>query len=249
MLLELICILGVCGIICLVFYKQAVQEFRILQTDSLEKAMAVVHERVPIVVYPAPQPAQLWTRQDIEQRALLQQLPVGGKPLSELIQNEAVTLPPKQASQLAEKVGLPVWTRQTILPTVKQSVWWGPLLRGRTEVSIGAQGLRQTYGYLTYIMATDGEILVSLCNESSDVYLPTNWKGKRLSKLTRDDAPLLGNIQYVDVIVRPGSALLVPPHWKVCWENADPKQASLGVWVEVHHPVSSFVQRIREPAK
>jgi hypothetical protein len=243
MILELLLVLGVLGVILLFFYRQAVQEFRILQTESLEKAMPLLAERCPIVVLPTPQPQNLWTRADIQQRPTLASTAINGYKLSDAIQYETFPLKPATAAQLATQISLPIWFRQTVYPTFKQFQWWTPILTTRTEVMIGAQGLRQTYGYCTCIYVTDGALAVSLLNESADAYLPTGWKGKRMSKLTRDDAPLLAQIQYVDVIVRPGSMLLVPPHWKVCWETHESEKPALAVWTEIHHPVSSIANR------
>jgi hypothetical protein len=247
MLLEFLLILGTIGLILLFFYKQAVQEFRILQTDSLDKAMPLLQERCPLVVLPAPQPQQLWTRQDISQRPTLSAFPVNGKPLKEAIQFDSYPLIPTTAETLAKQIGLSVWIHQTLTPTFTQASWWTPILFNRTEVAIGAQGLRQTTAYSTGVMVTDGAILVSLLNESSDPYLPASWKGKRLSKLTRDDAPLLAQIQYVDVIVRPGSMLLVPPHWKICWETLEGEKApALAVWTEFHHSISNLARKMQK---
>jgi hypothetical protein len=254
MILESFLVLGVIGIILLFFYKQAVKEFRILQLDSLEKAMAVLYERCPIVVLPAPQPNQLWTRAELQQRPTLQQVSVRSGSLNQALQLPSVQLKPEDAERLAGQIGLPIWVQTNLTPVFTASAWWTPCLRARTEVAIGAQGLRQTYGYSTVLLATEGALAVSLLNESSDVYLPVKWQGARLSKLTRDEAPLLSQIQYIDVIVRPGSALLIPPHWKVCWETfretirekdtkVDPKSA-LAVWIEYHHPVSRFVRSV-----
>jgi hypothetical protein len=243
MILEAFLVLGIVFLILLFFYKQAVQEFRILQTDSLDKAMGLLAERSPIVVLPAPLTQQLWTRADIQQRPTLAATPVNGKTLAEAIKQESYPLKPQTAETLAQQIGLPVWIRQTLLPTFTGATWWGPITTTRTEVTIGAQGLRQTYGYSTALFATDGALAVSLLNESADPYLPPSWKGKRVSKMTRDDAPLLAQIQYVDVIVRPGSALLIPPHWKACWETYDSKEPALAVWTEFHHPLSRFVGR------
>lgn len=243
MILESLLVLGVLGVILLFFYKQAVQEFRILQTDSLDKAMGLLSERCPVVVLPAPQPQELWTRADIQQRPTLASTPINGKPLKEAIDYVSYPLKANTAESLAKQVGLSVWIEQTILPTFKQSVWWSPMMKNRSELTIGAQGLRQTYAYSTAIFPTDGAMAVSLLNESSDPYLPAKWRGKRVSKLTKDDAPLLAQIQYIDVIVRPGSMLLVPPHWKVCWETHDSKEPALGVWTEIHHPISRLASR------
>jgi hypothetical protein len=244
MIFETLLVSGILVVILLFFYKQAVNEFRISQTDSLEKAMPILQERCPIVVLPAPTPQNLWTRADIQQRPTLASTPVNGKPLKDALTAVSYPLKKTVAESLAEKVGLPVWTKQTLLPIYKDAVWWGPLATARTEVTLGAQGLRQTYAYSTLLFATEGALAVSLLNETSDPYLPKQWLGKRLRKMTRDDAPLLAQIQYVDVIVRPGSALLIPPHWKVCWETYDSKESALAVWMEVHHPVSRFAQHV-----
>jgi hypothetical protein len=243
MILELLLVAGVLAVILLFFYKQAVNEFRISQTDSLEKAMPLLQERCPVVVLPAPQPQNLWTRTDIQQRPTLASTPINGKPLKDALAAASYPLKKATAEALAENVGLPVWIKQTLLPIYKDSSWWGPLATSRTEVTLGAQGLRQTYAYSTLLFATEGALAVSLLNETSDPYLPKQWLGKRLQKMTRDDAPLLAQIQYVDVIVRPGSALLIPPHWKVCWETYDSKESALAVWTEVHHPVSRFAHK------
>jgi hypothetical protein len=242
MILESFLVLGVIGIILVFFYRQAVQEFRILQTESIEKATALFYERCPIVVLPAPAPIQLWTRADLQQRPSIQQYIIQDTQLSTLLEKESVQLQPNQGEVLATHLGLPVWVNQTLLPQIRQTSWWTPILWSRTEVTIGAQGLRQSYGYCTALFVTEGAAAVSLLNESSDSYLPAKWVGKRVSKFTRDDAPLLHQIQYIDVIVRPGSMLLLPPHWKVCWETHQSPKPVLAVWTEFHHPLSHFVR-------
>jgi hypothetical protein len=238
MFLESLLVLGVIAVILVFFYRQAIKEFRILQTDSLDKALGLLHERSPIVLLPAPTPIDLWTRKELKQRPALNQR------IQPLLIQETSWIPPKDSRELAQEVGLPVWVNETLLPTIQQSQWWGPLLWAETKVSIGAQGLRPTFGYLTMVFPTEGDLQVSLINESADPYLPKLWLAKRLSKLTKDDAPLLPHIQFVDVIVRPGSALLIPPHWKVCWEPKDAsKEPPLAVWIDFHHPVSALAQR------
>ena len=241
MFLESFLILGVLGIILVFFYRQAIKEFRILQTEDLEKAQGLLHERSPIVVLPSPTPQQLWTRQDVQHRPTLGSQAFNGMALNDLLKQESVPLKADTGQLLADRIGLPVWVKQVLLPYFKQSQWWTSILWTKTEATIGAQGLRQTYAYSTLLMATEGALAVSLLNEGSDAYLPAQWHGKRVSKLTRDDAPLLGQIQYIDVILRPGSALLIPTHWKVCWENYEEPKPALAVWVEIHHPLSHFV--------
>lgn len=238
MILESLLVLTVLAVILVFFYKQAIREFRILQVDSIDKAQPLLSERCPVVVLPAPTAQALWTRADLDARPSLAKSSFNGVPLKEAIERQSFPLKTETAETLAEKSGVSIWATQHLLPAFKTGSWWTPCLTARTEVAIGAQGLRQTYGYTTLLMATENAIQVSLLNESSNPYLPEVWEGKRLSKLTRDDAPFLPQIKFVDVIVRPGSALLIPPHWKVCWENLEPKETALVVLVEIHHPVS-----------
>ena len=236
MIIEIIVILTVIIGILFFFYRQAVKEFRILQTDSLDKSILLLNERCPIVIYPFPKPMDLWTGKDLQQRPALK------NQIQKYLTKKSSWLDPKTSQTIANQVGFPIWVQQTILPAFK-NLWWGPILWSQTRVAIGAQGLRPTFGFCTIIIATEGTLHVSLLNESADAYLPKQWLGKRLSKLTRDDAPLLAQIQFVDVIVRPGSALLIPPHWKICWENIEKKSHTLAVWIDIHHPVSFIAQQ------
>jgi hypothetical protein len=242
MILEVFLVGGLLGVILLFFYKQAVAEFRILQTESFQKAIPLLQERCPIVVSTTNQPPNLWTQTDIKQRPSLANSAINGTTLQEALKQESFPLVPKTAETLAKATGFPVWIQAQVHPIWKESAWWTRVLSLRTEVAIGSQGLRKTFAYSTILFCTEGALQVSLLNESSDPYLPTKWLGKRLSTLTRDEAPLLANIQYVDVIVRPGTALILPPHWKVCWESVETPTPALAVWTEVHHPVSKLVR-------
>jgi hypothetical protein len=244
MLLELFLVIIVLGIVIVLFYKQAVQEFRILQTESFDKAMGLLPERCPIVVMPSPEPKGLWTHVDCAARPTLMRSKFAGKMLSDALKKETVFFKPSMAEILATQTGIPVWANKTLLPHYQRSVWWSPFLSSRSEVMIGAQGLRQTTAYSTIITATDGALSVSLVNQASDPYLPPKWRGKRLSKMTRDDAPLLKQIEYIDIVLRPGSAVLVPPHWKVCWESYEKTTTPpLAAWIEVHHVVSRLTHQ------
>jgi hypothetical protein len=234
MLFVTVLVLATVTTILFFFYKQAVKEFRILQTDSLDKIVPLMQERCPIVLLPCPSPG-LWTRKEIEKRPVLKQR------VEKIIEKTSSWLQPKEAQEISTQIGFPVWINQNILPSFK-NIWWGSLLWSQSKVTIGAQGLRPTFGYCTIILVTEGALQVSLLNESSEPYLPKQWLGKRLTKMTKDDAPLLNQIQFVDVIVRPGSALIVPPHWKICWENYDTTK-SLGLWIDIHHPISFIAQQ------
>ena len=247
MLLESILICFVILLIFVFFYKQSNQDFNILQVESLPKAITVLTERSPIVVYPFDIHIALWTRQDLLKRPSTLQSPLRGTSLDALLNgtpaDQSIVLSPHEAETLADTVGVRLIVENELFQIFCDSLWWSSLLSLRTEALIGAQGLRKTYAHCTMICATEGSILVSLLNNSSEPYLPTLWEGKRLKTLTRDEAPHLEKIKYVDVIVRPGSLLIVPPHWKLCWESHEDSKGSapLTLFIEIHHPVSRIV--------
>jgi len=252
MLLEVLLVLLLIATILVFFYKQAVQEFRIVQTDSLQKVPSLLAERCPIVIYPFPNPQNLWTYEDVLQRRRLRDLPITGKvTVHHLTYNEE---PPALSSEFSERIateaGLDVWVNHEVLPVFKGQPLLSPFLRAKTSICIGPQGLRQTFAYATVLVATEGCLRVSLLTESADPFLPADWRGRRLSKLTRDDTPLIGQIQTVEVVVHKGSALIIPPHWRICWDDdrseTEKGRPSLSVLVELHHPVSRLIQHIAE---
>ena len=249
MVLEIVLVILLIATILVFFYRQAVQEFRIVQTDSFEKVPGLLHERCPIVVHPFTNPLDLWTYKDIEQRKKLSNIPIqreehGPIALGSLMTKKNVYIPLSKETNrsLAEQVGLDVWVKHEVLPVFSQSTIFGSLYTITTEARIGSQGLEQTYAHATILLATEGTLHVSLLTESSEPFLPKPWLNQRLSKMTRDDTPLIGQIQTVEVIVRPGTALVIPPHWRICWD--DEGQPSLAVLIELHHPVSRIVQHI-----
>lgn len=260
MFLETLLLSLIILIILVFLYRQAVHEFQILQTDTFEKVPALLSEKLPIVVHPFTPPENLWTRAVIHQRPKIAKIQVGkkpnerlgpllkeGKPFS-LIQSDS------QSRDLATQLGMDIWVQRNLLPHFHHAHHWGFLLKSSPMCFVGPQGLRPTTAYATLLFPTEGTLRVSLINESSDTYLPAVWRNKQLSTLTRDDSPLIHEIQTVEVVVRTGSALLIPPHWRLCWtddiaskdktQSTSPSSPTLSTYVEFQHPVSAFVSAL-----
>lgn len=246
MILELLLVTCICLAILIFFYKQTMKEFRLSQTDDLAKMPALImSEKTPIVVHPFQIPGELWSVQEINQRHTLANLmiPMYDVPLINAVNsNQIVQWTPSFAQQVADATGLPVWFSQTFQPIFKAASHLAPIYSYRTEVYLGPQGLQKTYGLATVLAVTDGDAAVTLLNEQSDPYLPIGWQGKLMSQMTRDDAPLIGQIQCIDVVLRPGSCLVLPPHWKYCIEKKSSAQIC-SVKMIVHHPVSMLMEK------
>ena len=245
MILEILLFLCVGLLILIFFYKQAIMEFRLAQTDTIDKVPGLMKEKLPIISQPFPIPFHLWTAKEINERYSLSSIviPEYNVTLSTACQSSGqVSWTPEFASKVALITGLPVWAEQFLKPIFTKESLLAPIYSYRTEVYIGPQGLQKTYGLATILAVTDGTAAVTLLNEQSDPYLPLQWKGKIVSNLTRDDAPLIGHIQCIDVILRPGSCLIVPPHWKYCMEMKDSPQI-LSVKIVVNHPISYLMEK------
>jgi hypothetical protein len=243
MILEFFLFIILCLTILVFFYKQSTTEFRLAQISDITKVQSLLKEKTPIVVQPLHIP-HLWSLQEISNRQTLGNMivPEFQMQMKDIGQIENAVAPwsPEFAREVAVATGLPVWAEQTL-----KKLFVAPLYSYRTEVYLGPQGLQKTFGIMTILAVTDGEATATLLNEQSDPYLPVpqqRWKGKLMSALSRDEAPLIGQIQCIDVILRPGTALIIPPHWKYCLEQKE--QTCCSVKIVVHHPVSLMMEKV-----
>jgi hypothetical protein len=116
----------------------------------------------------------------------------------------------------------------------------------RTEAHIGPEGIRQTYGWATSITCTDGEARCILLHNAQKSRLPPGWKGLRWADATVAHHPLWTQVQNIEVILRPGTVLLVPPHWLFAIEPLDPTRPIWWTRSDLHHPISKWAQRWNE---
>jgi hypothetical protein len=250
MFLEIVFILAALFFIGIFFYKQALEDFDILQIESnqLEKLQDLIGEQSFVVVRSLPQ-IHLWTQQSIEQMKSLHSFQYGKVPLGEYLTDSTIKLPttyPKNTNQLADITGVKTWIEKTWSGRV-YSGWLQGLFSTQVENCLGQKGLRKTTAYSTMILPTDGNLIVSVMPEKSETYLPKTWKGRLFHNLTRVESPLIGEIKYVDIKVKEGSAVFLPPHWIVSIQSdEEAKKAPWFLWSEFHHPLSKLAKRISE---
>ena len=245
-MLEVVLIFGVMLLILTFFYKQAVCEFRINQLEWAQKDQVrpLLEESIPLVIRGIP-PLTCWSRSDVEARddyaalSLFQEMN-----LVEWIQSatEESGCPWlfKQAEQIAAVSGLSVWASKTIHPVILsrfRKAWWYP----RYHCWAGKMGLQRTYAVWTCILPVDGEIIVSIMPETVESALPANWAGCVPSELTAKDTPFLADVKFMDIVLRPGTALMMPAHWFVSWVSK-PVESKPAVpmvcTISYHSPIS-----------
>ena len=243
-LIPIVCIAITLFIIALFFYKRAIHEFRINQVDTIEKAFNQQHERIPCVVGDFPTPHGLWSDAVVKNRQVLSTSTLeDGSMLQTYILTSGSNMSDHDAAAYAEQTGLTLWSVHNIYPSFKATTNLGCLYNISTASYAGPRGLHKTTAATTILIPTDGEQIVSIMHEEAEPYLPEDWHGRQLGEFTIEDTPLLGHIDYMDIVARPGTALVLPAHWTYCISGSTEGPIFYTI-VEIHHPVSAFVDRV-----
>lgn len=242
-MIEFFFIISFLFLVAVFFYKQALEEFDVLQIEStqLEQLPKLLSEKSFLVIRSLP-PIQLWNSQTVKEITRIHKAPYGPRKLIEIAEGNTAGLPcnyPSSSEKVAEQLGIHTWIDTTWLPRVIETSWVKWIYSSRTEVVVGEKGLRKSVAYSTMILPTEGDLLISVMPESSETYLPSSWQGKMFQKIKRAEAPLIGEVKYLDIKLRKGSALFVPPHWIVNIQKGGEKIPWF-LWAEFHHPMSKL---------
>ena len=243
-MLEIILIGMFLFLILTFFYKQAICEFRINQVewgkrDTLQDA---IQERVPTVLRGIPQ-AKFWTQEDVMMRASYGTVSVfdnQGLPewLTSTTSDSECPWTTEHASSIASVSGLITWAERWINENVLspiESYWYYP----KYLCFAGSKGLHKTVAPYTLLTPTEGEIIVNIMPENVAHALPVVWKGTFPSELTQYDTPFINDLKFMDIIIRPGTALIMPAHWFISWKS-NKDNIPLVCSIEYHSPISRF---------
>ncbi|NBO60667.1 MAG: hypothetical protein EBU82_06820 [Flavobacteriia bacterium] len=217
MVLELIFIVAVLFAVFILFYRQAIEQYNILQIESnqVEELPKLLSERTPLVLHDIGQP-KLFTPETLKANARLQQFPIGAKQtLGQYLQHPTpqVSLTKKASLLLAKESGLATWGEHTWFPKLFQYPFLQHIHTFTTEAILGEQGLRKTTGIVTILYPTSGALEVTLMTEHQEKCLPPQWRGRFPEVFTIQDTPLAGELKYITIKLRPGNMLCVPTHW------------------------------------
>ena len=248
MILESIIILGVLFFIAVLFYKQGNEQFEILQIEAerLQELPTLYSDKAPIVVSDFMLPA-LGTQAELQKRPHILQMSVAPSlSLKALLGSEgslkAYTFKKATAEFLAKETGLNVWFEHHLYTSLLPSPYTQWLYSYNTSLWPHHRGLFKTTAFQTVIMPTQGTTRVSLLLQKALPYLPKRWEGRPFGGLTPQDTPLLNQIQFIEVKLRPGNLLLLPAHLIVDIAS-DPASDEAIAWnfvAEIHHPISKL---------
>ena len=258
MILEIFIILCTLFFVSVWLYKQRRENIELLQLEFSNSAASLhdlVEEQQPIILRGVPIPPSL-TQERLAQIPRLNSFPLrgsqGSPTLADYRANPAAVLPGEQtygipllsreaARTLAKELALDTWANYTLRDVLGDFMGLlAPMYSVRTSVTLGGIGLRRPAAIYTLIMPIEGTYIISLVNQRSEAFLPTHWKYRYTQSLTVNDTPLVGEIQFIDVVVRPGTMVAIPKH---CLMSMQPKEAgkfNSAIVVELHSPVSAL---------
>jgi hypothetical protein len=243
-MLEVILIFGILFIILIFFYKQAICEFRINQIEWTQKdnTSSLLNEKVPLVIRKIPA-ATFWTHEDVLARSCFKDIPIFQETT---LTDWITTITPDslcpwkytQAETIANVSGINIWSNKWLNPLIINPLlkfWMFP----KYHCWAGNIGLRKTFATWTCIFPVDGEIILSIMPENNESSLPANWLGCFPSNLTIKDTPFVGDLKFMDIILRPGNCIFMPAHWFVSWTTTgEADKSPMVCTISYHTPVS-----------
>jgi hypothetical protein len=242
-MIEFIFLLAVLYFIAVLFYRDTKDSFEILQleADRINELPDLYAEKRPIVIRGMGLPS-LGTYLEMKKRPHILQLGVSPtQSLDALLHSPALssfTFSEETTSFLAKESGLPVWSVANLYPklippfckqiyTTKESLW--PSHRG----------LWKTRAYYTLCSPTQGTASVKLLLPAMIPFLPVQWQGRNFDSLKKEDTPLLSHLEFVEIKLRPGNALLIPAHVLTnITQHSESPELLFTYLVEIHHPIS-----------
>jgi hypothetical protein len=242
MLLEFLFIVAVFFAVLIVFYRQAIEQYNILQIEAsqLEELPKLLSERTPLVLRDIGAP-KLFTPETLKSNKRLQQFPIGNQQtLGSYIQKPSTRVPltRKATLLLAKESGLSVWAEHTWFPRLFQFSFLQHIHTMNTEAYLGELGLRKTTGILTILYPTSGNLEITLLTEQQEKCLPKTWRSRFPETFTIQDTPLVGEIKYITIKLRPGNMLCIPTHWFYSVRVVDKSKPALWARITLDNPIS-----------
>ena len=244
-MIEILFILAVLFAVFILFYRQAIEQYNILQIEGtqLSELPKLLSERTPIVIRDIGQP-KLFTPDVLKQNARLMSYPLT-KEISlrnyiEKPTKDSIRITKKSSHLLARETGLHVWAEHTWFSKFFSNSLWENIHSLKTEAHLGEKGLRKTTAVTTILYPTSAALEVTLLTEHQGQFLPKSWRGRFPEVFTIQDTPLVGEIKYITIKLRPGNVLCIPTHWylSIRVAEADKDKPVLWSWIELHNPIS-----------
>jgi len=262
MLLESIFVVLLILVFTVMFYRSAIHEYTILQKDwnTIDtKWNELIAERSPLIIRDCPVE---WTRLWSKSRTAKFGWPVivrDGNRKSRAAWSTFLSAKVGAGKSilngdvLADTSGLSDYA-STISNEIRRPFW----LPGSFAVSgLSANviqptaaayvGLKKTTAEATCWICTDGPPMrIWLAHEGATKggdWLPSNPLGRDPWGFKPEETPWISELKYIEIRLRPGNVLILPPHWWIALRSSESegKHIGEGSWywtAEFHSPIS-----------
>ena len=254
MILELVFVgLLVFGLLVM-GYRGAVHEFQILQKEYAPNTnwAESLAEQLPLVIRTLPKHMSGgWSAPRTEQKAWAVILRTQGKKYRTTWSNWLLTqtgdVSPENMLEIAEAAKLDTTIQYWAADEFKRWYWLPPRMP-TPYVSLPGYvaGVKKTSAEATVITATDGSPLeIWIAHEGA---VPAKVVGPLLGRdpwiQTSEMIPWISEVKYVEMVLRPGNALVLPRHWY--YAVRVPTNADTPAWYWIghfHSPISRLISR------
>jgi len=254
-MLELLFLLILAGIISVFLWYQSFQEFTILQIDY-QPSIEIPTEKNPIVLRGIPREFLGFWRSGNATQSSLPVLYDGGRRrttlkefVSQLAKGDAPIWDPLSATELATRFNLHSrfqdtmmfltrWSHLPVRSIFAPAALWC-LGKGQTL------GLQRSLAERTVLTVHEGKAIVWLARETISVKEIQTILGRNPWALSVFSYPFINELQYVEVVLRTGTTLLLPP--RSLYAIRSESDMSYVSSVELHSPLSFFINSLSIP--
>jgi hypothetical protein len=252
-MLEFLFLFALTSVIAVVLWYRSFQEFTILQYD-FTSSLEVPDERTPIVVRDIPPDYIKFWRSEFAKQSSLPILTASNSRtiLKEYASSNTGIYHPLTATELAKRFH--VHDKFKDYMTFLKKFWYLPITQMTSPAKLwilnGSDNeilkLQRSLAERTVLTVHEGSAVVWLARETLPIKEILRIKGKDPWQLTIANFPFIGDLQYIEVVVRAGNCLVLPPRSLFAVRNKDSGNTSRTYLslLELHSPLSMFISSI-----
>jgi hypothetical protein len=233
-MIEIIMLLSFMFLIYVFFYKQTINEYSINQiefTNISTKLQDLLYDKIPTIIRNAPiancvLPSTFMNTQRFK------------KVLEDYLTEKDINLPKSSQfeSFIANESGFQVFSEHSWLSYLQINVLSKYTSSLKTKISFGSHPLVSTTAIYTILIPIKGEFTCSLINNEFTKYLP------KIPTVTIED--ISKSVQYIDVLLKPTTLIILPPHWHYIMNETLPY--SYYASIEYHEPISLLMNYLEK---